>query len=102
MLSQVLQSGCGQGDDLALTALTVTLDETAVVGVLPDGQPWARRSPRLHHLGIGTRRDTHPLEQVQDQGVDNISHSSRGFYPDPAGSGRFEVAHGGPADAACE
>ena len=63
----------------------MALDEAKVGGVLPDRQARARRSPRLHRLGVGALARADPLEQVQDQVLDG----GRSIYIDvisPPGS----------------
>jgi len=48
----------------------VTFDETEVRRVLPDRQARARRSPRLHRLGVRALARADPFEQVEDQRLD--------------------------------
>ena len=43
-------------------------DEAPVVGVLPDGQAWARRAPHLHDLVVGARAPGRPTRAGRGSG----------------------------------
>jgi hypothetical protein len=74
MLAQVLCPGRRHRHEHAASRRTMTRDEASVVGVLPHGKARTRRPPRLQHVGVGAGLGAHPLEQVEDQGVDGVGH----------------------------
>ncbi len=75
VLTQVLRPRGGHRDECTASRLMMTRDEASVVGVLPHRQARARRPPRVEHLGVGAGVGTHPLEEVEDQGVAGIGQS---------------------------
>jgi hypothetical protein len=46
----------------------LAFDETAVVGILPDGKARTGRSPSVEHLIVGPVPSCEPLKQIKNQG----------------------------------
>ena len=65
--------------------LIVARYEATFRGVLPDLKTRARGAPCLHHLGIGSRLRTDPLEEIEHQGFYGIRQ--RALSGDDASSG---------------
>ena len=74
MLPQMLRPGGGHQDKRAASRRMMTRDEASIVGVFPHGQARTRRSPHLEHVGVGAGVGPHPLEEVEDQGIDSAGH----------------------------
>jgi hypothetical protein len=74
VLAQVLRPGGGHRDEHAASGRMTTRDEASLVGVFPYGEVRARRPPRLEHVGVGAGVGAHPLEEVEDQGIDGLGH----------------------------
>jgi len=78
----------------------VTRDEASVVRVFPDGESRTRRTPRVEHLGVGTRFWPDPFEEVEDQRLDGAG-SSGWCVPDRLGQCVGFVLHVLTVDQAC-
>jgi hypothetical protein len=42
------------------------LDEAAIVGFFPDGEPWAGGAPGVHGFLIGALLAAYPFEEIKD------------------------------------
>jgi hypothetical protein len=73
-LPQVFCPDCRHRDQLAATRRVRTLDKSSVVGVLPDRKARTRRPPCIHHLGIGPRAGSQPLQEIQDETLEIVAH----------------------------
>ena len=86
MLSQVLRSGSGQRHEAAAARHTMAGDEPAVVGVFPNRKTRTRSPPRLDHLRVRAGFGPHPLQEVEDQGVDRVGRRGCGDWSRPVDS----------------
>ena len=77
MLSQVFRTGDRHRDERAVSGSATARNKTAVVGVFPHRKTRARRAPRLEHVGVRAGLGAHPLEEIEDQGLDVVGHGSR-------------------------
>jgi hypothetical protein len=72
---EVRLTGRGQRyEHLDVSGIAPPHDETASVGVLPDGESWAGRAPRIEHFAVGARRAADPLEKIEHEGLDGVGH----------------------------
>src|SRR5512134_1803300 len=69
-----IPSSFGDGDVGASTLFVMVVEETTLIGLLPDWQARTRRAPCLDHFGVRPRAGTNPLQQVEDQGIDGVGH----------------------------
>lgn len=49
--------------------LELSRHQTSFDRILPDRKARARRAPRIHHVGVGTRAAADPQDQIAQQGV---------------------------------
>ena len=54
----------------------VPRDQSARGCLFPHRQPRARRPPRLHRFDIGSLAARHPLEKIEDQGINCVHEST--------------------------
>lgn len=62
------------------------LHETALVGVLPDGQARARGPPRVDDFRVGSRLGADPFQEIENEGIDGVGHA--GFRAGVAARGQ--------------
>ncbi len=74
MTAEVLGPSVGHGDEPASRRVSAR-DETSFLGGLPHWQSGTRRAPHVEHFGVGPRLGAHPLQEVEDQGVNGVGHS---------------------------
>src|ERR1700687_3348380 len=49
-------------------------DQPAIGRFLPHGERRARSAPSTHHFGVAPLAASHPLEKIEDQGIDRADH----------------------------
>jgi hypothetical protein len=57
------------------------LDQSAIVRVLPNRQPWTRCTPCVHRVLIAPFPACDPLEEIEDQGFHYVSHNFTAMVP---------------------
>ena len=57
--------------DIAASAV-LAHRKSAVDRVLPHREPWARGSPGLDHVGMGSRLARDPFQQIENQGIEIV------------------------------
>ena len=65
---------CGSYPDNLAPIEIFLRDETAVLGILPNREPGARRAPNINHFLVGSVASCEPLEQVGNQCVNGCIH----------------------------
>src|SRR5580693_3253243 len=70
----MLSSGVGYRDEAAAWRMPPG-DEASILGGLPHRQSWTRCTPHVEHFGVAARVAAHPLQEVEQQGVNGVSHS---------------------------
>jgi hypothetical protein len=79
-----LPCGGQQDEDVDVSRITSTYDETSSIGVFPDRKTWARRAPRVEYLGVRAGRPVDPLEEIDYEGLDGVGQRDlppNGFEP---------------------
>jgi hypothetical protein len=71
---QQIAAGFG-GLDREVAVDAATLHQALIDGVLPDGQPWTTRLPRIHDVGITARASRDPLHEIKHKGVRSLIHA---------------------------
>ncbi len=74
VLSEVFRTGGRHRDHRDSSGSAKPRHETAVVGILPHWKTRARRPPRLEHVGVRAGFGSHPLQQIEDEGIDGVRH----------------------------
>jgi hypothetical protein len=75
-------SGGYRNECAASRSRTMSQDESSVVGLFPDRQARTGRSPCLQRFGIGTTARAYPLEEIKEQAVYGLGHSSHPIQPE--------------------
>lgn len=66
--------------------IRMSLQQSAIIRILPDREPRAGCAPRVHRFLVGAFLASHPLQKIEDQTLNGIAHLNRQFYNSVLGS----------------
>ena len=83
---QLRHTQWGEGYTCRLPLLVKVINEAAIVGFFPNGQPWTGSAPGFENVGVRARMWADPLKEVQNQWLYGVRHS----YLVPAASSQHD------------
>ena len=74
MLGEEIPTSIGYLDLNDTVGSTSATNQAAIDRIFPDSKAWAGSPPCVHHIAIGSWFPGEPLEQISDEGYQNLVH----------------------------